>query len=261
MFAFIRAFVHPGTAGEMHTSALFKVRLAAGIVQTVLIAIAVGKLNWQCAVASAAIHLADWVLITYQLNRHDPKKFAGMCTTTDEIIFLLSCASVLNFVFERPTRHSSDTLLLPEHWLGIGINCLSASVFAIDYYYVLAWTDAWGCYETSYIDDFKYGYCPGRLGNYDNSEVCRQYEMGSLPGGCINPAQSGSAGIPPMSKQTPMAYWAHIAEKCLIVSAVFFVTSIKSVLLDLRLKSTLVCDTPTVTHSSALHPKRAAHIM
>jgi len=246
VFAFVRAFVHPYKSYDMFSSWVFRVRLFAGCTQMVLASVAIGLLNWQCALAGVTIHLLDWLFITTRLSKLDPHRAAGLVGVADTAIFILSAFSVVNFVFERPTRQSNDRLLLPEHWLGIAVNCIAVVVFLVDYYYVRTWTDAWGCYETTTIDKFEYGYCPDRLGNYGNSEVCRQFQ-GNPSIGCTPPSQRSSSGIPPTTI-TPTTYVAYIAAKLVIASSVLYASSLYSVTKNLQLRAMLVCDAPAGKH-------------
>ena len=240
VFAFVRAFVNPSTDKYMLNSLVFKIRVFAGVTQLTLVSIAIGYLHWQCGLAAVVIRLLDWLFITIRFSKVDVHRAAGLTIWSDTAIYVLSSFSLINFVFERPSRQSEDTLVLPEHWLGIATNSIATIVLLMDYYYVRTWTDAWGCYETTSIDEFNYGYCPGLLHNYKNSEVCRQYEPPPLPHGCNDPNGAGQPGVPPATT-TATTYVAYIALKILIGSSVLYVTSTYSVIKDLQLRAMLSC--------------------
>jgi len=120
-----------------------------------------------------AVSLALWA-VTYVHHRLHFRM--RPVTQPDRLLYLLSHASVVNFLFDVPGRGLQSART--GHVLVVAINIVAATVLLATWATATPLRRAWGCYDPAFIDsysDYNRGICPDDANSNENICTERPY--------------------------------------------------------------------------------------
>jgi len=173
-------------------------------------------------IASVVLHLISYCHTRFHLAMHTPSLPA------QPMLYAAAHFSLLNFVLDLP-GHNVPAVTL-SHLTIVLVNIVCAALLAFTALTVEPIQEAWWCYTSDDVRDYKYGMCPKPCAEDMRTQFCAGVNFDPV---CHN-APATQCRVEDAIPHDILAEWTHIARQAMAAMAGLYLFTIKDKLVYYR---------------------------